>query len=55
MILDNPKRYWTIVKVTDLFCTESEAIFNQDGSITIPQNVFVTAYNTGNLTLKGGI
>ena len=54
MFLDNPQQYWTRVKATNWFSTESEAIFNQDGSVTIPQNVFVTVYNTGSLTFKGG-
>ena len=54
MILDNPQQYWTRVNAADWFVEESCRIFNQDVSITIPQNVFVTVYNTGRLTLKGG-
>ena len=54
MILDNPQQYWIRVNAADLF-SEEDIIFNQDVSIIIPQNVFVTVYNTGSLTLKGGI
>ena len=53
MILDNPQQYWTRVNAADLF-SEEDIIFNQDRNITIPQNVSVTVYNTGHLTLKGG-